>query len=177
MKTRAQQLRTRGRKIFAWSLAIAAAIHLAVFLLTPGFRTELITSSEIRLERPGGPADGAPILLSLFFGPPTITAPDGTPHTEPPERFLEAERLVLFPEDCPPLLLAGNAALLGRVRLLVNPSGRTRVVDVATSTGNPCGDEVMTIVADALWYHWLPSDDYPAPVQLTQPITITEVEP
>lgn len=177
MKTRSQQLRARGRKIFAWSLAIAAVVHVAVFLLTPGFRTELITSSEIRLERPGGAPDGPPILLSLFFGPPTITATDGTTRTEPPERVLQAERLVLFPEDCPPLLLAGDAALRGRVRLRVNPSGRTKVVEVAVSTGNPCGDEVMTIVADALWYHWLPNDDYPPPVDLTQPVTMTEVQP
>ncbi len=177
MKTRSQQLRARGRKIFAWSLGIAAAIHAAVFLLTPGFRTELVTSSEIRLERPGGSAAGSPILLSIFFGPPTITAPDGTTHTEPPDRVLEAERLVLFPEDCPPLALTAETALRGRVRLRVNPSGRTKVVDVAGSTGNSCGDEVMSIVADALWYHWLPNDAFPPPVELTQPITMTEVQP
>lgn len=157
-------------------MAAALAIHVAVFLLTPSFRTELLTSQEIRLGPSGGSFE-IPVLLALHFGPPTLTAPDGTAHREPPERVLDVERLVAFPEECAPFQGNGASALHGSVRLRVNPSGRTKVVDTEVSTGNPCGDEVMQIVAEALWYHWLPNDRYPAPVDVEQPITMAEVEP
>ncbi len=176
MTTRSQQLRARGRRVFAWSLVGAAAIHVAVFLLAPGFRTELLTSQEIRLDPTGG-GQGVPTLVALFFGPPTLTAPDGTTGTEPPRRVLRDERLVVFPPDCAPFTGRGDVTLHGSVHLHVNPSGRTKVVEVARTTGNDCGDAVMTIVADALWYHWLPNDRFPAPVDVIQPITMGEALP
>jgi len=176
LRTRSQELRARGRRIFTWSLAAALVIHVAVFLLSPSFHTELLTSREIRLD-PSGSSFAIPVLLALHFGPPMLTAPDGTTRKEPPERVLDVERLVAFPEECAPFQEAAPTALRGSVRLSVNPSGLTKVVDTVVSTGNPCGDQVMAIVAAALWYHWLPNDAFPAPVDVEQPITMSEVQP
>jgi hypothetical protein len=150
---------------------------VAVFLLTPPFRTELLGPAEIHLEDTPGAGVAVPTLVTLRFGPPTMTDPDGSTSTEPPERVLAVDRLVLFPEHCAPFTTVTDTLLEGEVRLLVNPSGRTNVMGVTRTTGNACGDEVLTIVADALRYHWLPNNRFAAPVDLTQPILMTEASP
>ena len=40
--------------------------------------------------------------------------------------------------------------------------------------GDACGDQVIETVAGDLLYHWLPSERFPAPVDLIQPVTLTQ---
>ena len=94
--------------------------------------------------------------------------------TEPPERTLEAKRLVYLPAACRAIISGSGTIIDGSLRLKVRSTGRVDVVGVVRSTGIPCGDDVLKRVAGDLWYLWLPNSDYPAPVELIQPITLTE---
>lgn len=62
--------------------------------------------------------------------------------------------------------------LSGRVHLRVNATGRVETVELTQSVGHICADEVITTVAASMWYHWLPNDRFPGPVDLDQPITL-----
>jgi len=42
------------------------------------------------------------------------------------------------------------------------------------SSGIRCADDLLERVAGDLLYHWLPSEDFPAPVELTQPMRLSE---
>ena len=57
---------------------------------------------------------------------------------------------------------------------MVDEGGRTDDVEIEQSTGDACADEVLSRVAGDLWYRWLPSEEFPAPVDLVQPITLAE---
>lgn len=172
MKSRSAQLRERHRRIFAWSLAAAVVVHLALFILTPAFRSETENQPEIRvLTVDRGP--GPQTLVEVLFGPPAISALDGTVWPEPPDHLLKVSRLVRLPMGCGAVAPGGGGDLQGRVRLRVRASGLVDVVDVTESTGSSCGDSVMTILAGSLWYRWLPNDRFPPPVDLVQPLTLT----
>jgi hypothetical protein len=173
VKSRAAQLRETHRKVFAWSILAALAAHVAVFLLSPDFRAEPIFSSHLS-EVEGGPG-GAPMRFDLLFGPPTLSAADGTPWTEPEDRILPARRAVHPPMGCQVPPSGTPVPFSGRVRLRVDASGHATVLELVERTGDGCADEVLAIVAGDLWYRWLPNDRFPAPVVLVQPVTLMEV--
>lgn len=177
MKTRAAELRARHRTILGWSLGVAIVVHLAVFLLAPEFRTTPLASSDTDPQATdSATAATAPsAVVDVLFGPPTISTPDGSTWSEPPERRLEARRGVALPPLCAAATHEGRTPLSGRVRLTVKASGRVDVTGLAESTGDSCADVVLTTVAGSLWYHWLPSERFPAPVELVQPVTLTDV--
>lgn len=52
------------------------------------------------------------------------------------------------------------------------PDHMLRTTKLTRSTGDRCGDEILTEMADALVYHWLPTERFPAPVDLLQPVTV-----
>lgn len=169
--TRSTELREENRRVFAWSLGIAVLAHVAVLAFSPTFRAELITGSDIELESvsEGG---STRVAVDVFFGPPDIFEANGTLSRESPDRVLEAKRALGLPAECAALDHKGQTPAHGQVRLTLNASGRVDAAELVESTGDPCGDESMVAVANALWYHWLPSDRFPALVELIQPITI-----
>ena len=44
----------------------------------------------------------------------------------------------------------------------------------SVSTGSACGDATLARVAGDLWYRWLPSEEFPAPVDVVQPLSFAE---
>lgn len=174
MKRNAAQLRSKHRKVLAWSIAAAVAIHVGVFVLAPEFKVEPLGG----LDGENNAGDPMPILaprvLSVFFGPPTIAMPDGTEWQEPDDRVLEAVRVTEFPPECAANAQAELTQQRGSVRLRVNQGGRAAVIDLVEGTGDPCGDRLLKSVAGALHYHWLPNTRFPAPVELVQPLTLAE---
>lgn len=171
MGTRSEQLRRRHRKILAGSLAGAALLHLAVFLLMPEFRADPLFGSDA--ERDTVSVVGlANASVEILFGPPIIRVADGSTWTEPPDRVLPAERGVRLEGACSALLREGGTPLRGRVRLRVRASGRVDVLGLPRGTGEDCGDRILREVAADLWYHWLPNERFPAPVDLVQPVTL-----
>lgn len=171
MKSRSEQLRERHRRIMGWSLVGAVAVHAVAFLLMPAFRAEPLGGADPPLDTIGV-AGGANAEVEVLFGPPTISAQDGTDWTEPPERVLPAERAVRLDPDCVALITGDRMPLRGRVRLRVKASGRVDVLGLPESTGDACGDRIAKEVAGDLWYHWLPNDRFPAPVDLVQPVVL-----
>jgi hypothetical protein len=169
MKTRSDELREQSRRVLGWSLGIAALIHVAVFYFVSWSGTEGESGSGLTLlataQWTGAPVD-------VFFGPPKIFEPDGTLSTEAPDRVLEAARAIRLPPACSASALEVGTPGSGSVRLSVNGRGRVDSVALNESTGNACWDGVATQVAADLWYRWLPSDRFPAPVELLQPITV-----
>ncbi|HZD05882.1 MAG TPA: hypothetical protein VE173_13230, partial [Longimicrobiales bacterium] len=156
MRTRSEQLRDRYRRILAWSLGGAAAIHVAVFVLMPTFRAEPLGGLDVELDTATA-VTGANASVEVLFGPPTIGEPDGSPWTAPRDRVLRAKRGVRLEPACTPLLREERTPRRGRVQLRVRPSGRVDVLDLAGSSGDLCADRVLREVAADLWYHWLPS--------------------
>jgi hypothetical protein len=156
-----------------WSLAIAAVLHVLAFLYLPG-----LPPSE-----PGDVADdidelavvtGSAIPLDLFFGPPVIRNVQGGLAFEPPERVHEEGRAVFVTLGCKRLIEGSTDVHHGTVRLTVLETGLVEVQGVVESTGSRCGDDVIARVAGDLWYRWLPNDDFPAPVEVVQPLTFAE---
>jgi hypothetical protein len=88
---------------------------------------------------------------------------------------LEARPILELPDDCADLVPTGREPMSGLVRLRVPVDGRVDRVQLTQSTGDDCGDRVILAVADALLYRWLPNDQFPAPVDLIQPITLREL--
>jgi hypothetical protein len=120
----------------------------------------------------GGQPGGTVVYVDVLFGPPEISLPDGTTSLEPPERVLAADRILQLPTSCGHLVEEERTPVEGRVRLGVSSSGQTQIREVVRGTGDPCADEVMIAVADALEYRWLPNERYPPPVDLVQPVTL-----
>jgi hypothetical protein len=172
-RSRSAELREKNRRVFAWSLGLAALIHIAVFVLWPGFRVEPLAGSGGQ-DQAVSEAEGGLTFVDVFFGPPDIFEVDGMLSREPPDRVLEADRVLQLPTECATLGQEGRTPAYGRVRVRVRPSGRADVVGIAESTGDECGDEVIRTVAGDLLYHWLPSERFPAPVDLIQPVTLTQ---
>jgi hypothetical protein len=175
MRARSEQLRAQHRRILTWSLGAAAAIHVLVFLLMPTFRAEPLDRPDLELDTIGT-VGGANALAEILFRPPILREANGSEWVAPPERVLAAERGIRLASRCTYLIGAHRARLNGRVQLRVHESGRVEVLGLAGSTGNACGDGVIKDVAGALWYHWLPNDRFPAPVELTQPVTLIAVK-
>lgn len=171
MRSRAEELRKQHRKVLAWALAAAAVFHVGLFLLHPGLRSEATWTANARLE--GVDAVGG-AAVDVRFGPPRITAPDGTVVQEPPERRLQVVRLMRLPANCDVLHQTPELLVRGSVRIRVDPGGYAKAVEVAESTGHACADQVIMRLAGDLQYHWLPSERFPAPVDLVQPVTLVE---
>jgi len=172
MTTRSEQLKRQHRKVLWWAFGIAAALHVIAFLVLPGLRSSRVPVSELELEGVPGIGDA---MVDVRFGPPAITGADGTVTIEPPERILQVVRLVRLPVDCDVPLGSDDLDLSGRVRLRVEADGRADLPDVVLGTGSPCADELMTQLAGDLRYRWLPSERFPAPVELVQPVTLVEI--
>lgn len=172
--SRAQRLRARDRRVFAWSLGAAVVVHVLAVLLFPGFRTKDWSGSDIELG--GDPDDGVRSHVRVVFGPPLIFDAAGGAWREPPDRFLQADRAVRLPVLCTELARTEGQAFVGTVRLRVDPAGYAGEVEVVQGTGDRCADHVMIRVADALRYHWLPTARFPAPVSLEQPVRIVDVD-
>ncbi len=169
-----RQHHERQRRILAISLMVAVAFHIALFVLMPKFETQPMGASNPQDGRKVPPI-GTPTLMNVLFGPPTISAADGSEWAEPDDHVLEAQQLANLPPDCSAFSEAGHAPVHGSARLVVNADGYVNVVGVMESTGDACGDDVLEGIADALHYHWLPNDRFPAPVELVQPITLAQV--
>lgn len=165
--------RKTERKVFIRGWSVAAALHVILFL---GWRE----SREVRVTVPNPDLetveiiDREPIPLELSFGPPTIRNVTGGVSVEPPERTLEVDRLVYLPGNCKALIKGSGAVVRGSVRLAVNETGRTDVRGIHQSTGYPCGDAALQRIAGDLWYRWLPNEEFPAPVELIQPLSFKE---
>lgn len=173
MSDRIAQRRKAERKVFRRGWSVAVALHVIVFL---AWRE----SGEVRVTEPDPDfetveiVDREPIPLELHFGPPAIRNAAGGISVEPPERVLEVDRLVYLPGNCKALVKGSGATVGGSVRLAVNETGRTDVRGISQSTGYPCADAVLQRIAGDLWYRWLPSDEFPAPVELVQPLSFRE---
>lgn len=152
-------------------LAIAVALHVMAF----GFVRWSSTG-------PGWSPDRDLVVLEsnswtgtpvdVFFGPPKIFRADGATSEEPPDRVLEAARLLGMPPTCMSREIPPRGPGSGQVRLTVNANGRIDAVSLDQSTGDSCWDAVAMRVAGDLWYQWLPNARFPAPVELLQPITV-----
>lgn len=172
MKSRADELRKQHRRMLAWALAAAGGLHAVLFLLLPGLPTEATWSPDPQLE--GVPAidEG---MVDVRFGPPQITTADGAVVQEPSERRLQVVRLMRLPANCDALRQVPELLIRGSVRLRVDPGGYAEVMEVVESTGYTCADQMLVELAGDLQYHWLPSERFPAPVHLVQPVTLVEV--
>ncbi|MDX1396830.1 MAG: hypothetical protein R3195_20820 [Gemmatimonadota bacterium] len=169
MRSRADELRRQHRKALAWALAAAAALHVVIFLFLPGLRNDSEWSADPELL--GVNARGG-TLVDVRFGPPLITIAGGAVWQEPPERVLQVVRMMRLPASCD--ALRGTPNIDGSVRIRVDPAGYAKRVETAESTGHPCADQVIEELAGDLQYHWLPSERFPAPVFLVQPVTLVE---
>lgn len=115
-----------------------------------------------------------PVYVRISFGPPEIVTSDGGLEPEPDDRMLEAERLIRLPDECrEPVRTAGELPS-GRVRAWLNPRGEVFRTAIEESAGHACGDELIRMVTDLLWYRWLPNDEHPWPVELVQPVALLE---
>ena len=172
MSDRIKRRKKAERRLYVLCWSLAAVLHVGLFVvlrqtrITVEDREYNIESVEI--------TDRKPIPLDLFFGPPAITNATGGYSVEPPERVLEVDRLVYLPGTCRAIIRGTGDVARGSVRLKVNGTGRVDVLGVERSTGFPCGDATLTRVAGDLWYRWLPSEEFPAPVELVQPLSFAE---
>jgi len=171
MKRSAAQHRERHRKVLAWSFAVAILLHLALFLLSPELRVKVLGDPAVEAVQVGPPLD-VPWALDVRFGPPTLTAPDGTSWQEPADRVLQTVRLIELPPLCAAMAGDQPISLRGSVHLQVNVEGHAAVVELVEGTGTACGDHLLRSVAGDLRYHWLPTSRFPAPLDLVQPVRL-----
>jgi hypothetical protein len=171
MSRRSNEIRQRDSRVLRISLGIAVVLHIAALGLiawskvAPTWRPD---AEAVRLEEDAWTGTH----VAVFFGPPRIVQPDGTLSEEPPDRILEAARVLRMPPICMTREIATAAPGLGEVRLTVNARGRIDAVALTRSTGDACWDQVATRVAGDLWYRWLPDERFPAPLELLQPLTV-----
>ena len=179
MRTRSEELRARNRRVFAVSYLIAALILGAIFVWSPAYDVEPLPSKEIeRVSAEEGEESTpptSPIFVQVLFGPPVISARDGTLWEEPEGRTLEVGRIVDIPGECQEVFASEPLPIAGRVRLRVGGAGDADLVEVTESSGRPCFDQLIALVADALHYEWLPDDRFPPPVDLVQPVSILDL--
>ncbi len=169
MKSREERRRSE-RRVMLWSLTIAAVVHVLALLSLPGLRPSEFEDLEDQRDELTVVA-GSAIPLDLFFGPPVIWGAEGRLNLEPPERVLEEGRAVFVSANCKRLIEESTDVMHGTVRLSVLETGLVDVIGVVESTGTVCGDYVIERVAGDLLYRWLPNDEFPAPVELVQPLT------
>ena len=171
MEQRANTRRRRENRTVFVGLGVAVLLHVAAFAFVGWNRTGpewSLDRSSVTLE----PASWTGTPVDVFFGPPRIYRPDRTLAHEPDDRVLEAARLLGMPPTCLSRDIPPAAPGSGEVRLIVNEDGRIDHVAMTRSTGDTCWDAVAVRVAGQLWYRWLPSDEFPAPVEVLQPITV-----
>ena len=171
MSHRIDRRRRADRRLFIGCWVLAGLLHVVLFLVVPV--RDALARPGLSLELAEAPAPGA-TLLDLYFGPPAISGSSGRVSVEPPERFLETERLVHVPAACRAVIRSSGNDIRGSVRLRVKVTGRVDVTGVVRSSGIRCADDLLERVAGDLLYHWLPSEDFPAPVELTQPMRLSE---
>ena len=56
---------------------------------------------------------------------------------------------------------------------MVNERGRVDSVQVTRSSGSYCWDRALASIAGDLWYRWLPTELFPAPIRLYQPVSLS----
>jgi hypothetical protein len=174
MPNRLDERRRRDREILSLGVAVAAGLHVVAFVFLPGLPESEVAPAEIEVDR-AEVVGGRAIPLDVFFGPPTIEDARGDAYLEPPTRVLSTQRAVFLPASCRVRVEGANEIFTGSVRLEVTASGRVEGLAVEQSTGARCADDVLVRVAGDLWYRWLPSDAFPAPVRVTQPMTFVEI--
>ena len=173
---RGRQERNRSeRRVLGWSLAVAAVLHVLAFLYLPGLRPSECEDFEDDTDELAV-VTGAAIPLDLFFGPPVIRNVEGDLAFEPPERVREEERAVFGTSGCKRLIEGSTDVHHGTVRLTVLETGLVEVQGIVESTGSTCGGDANQRVTGDLWYRWLPSDDFPAPGEVVQPLTFSEAK-
>lgn len=171
MTSRSTELRRSERRVYRVSLGIAFVVHGAAFGLVAWSHAGPQWSpgqDSVQLEE--GSWTGTPV--DVFFGPTRILESDGTLAEEPPDHILEAARILHMPPECLAREIPPSAPGSGQVRLTVNSSGRIDAAALDQSTGDSCWDLVAVRVARDLWYHWLPNEQFPAPLEVLQPVTV-----
>jgi len=168
------ELKARSRRIFFWSMVAAGAVHIVVIAFS-SWRASIADARPPEVAQPSATQwTGAPV--DIFFGPPRIFLPDETLAEEPPTRILEAARSIHTPSACSSREARSTTSVgSGVARLTVNESGRIDLASVAQSTGDQCWDAVALRVVKDLRYEWLPSERFPAPVEVLQPMTVAWV--
>jgi hypothetical protein len=172
MEARADLLRRRDRRVFRWSFAIAVVVHGLVLAFGPWFRTEPVSLSATELVESGPPALGG-IPVDVFFGPPAIVLAADSLETQPPGRVLRAFRAIPAPVGCATNDWLARESAAGSVRLTLRETGRVETVEIVEGTGDRCWDMIVAGLAGDLLYRWLPSERFPMPVELVQPVTVT----
>jgi len=170
VETVADERRKRDQRVPLVSLLIAAVLHAVAFVFvawTQPAPTWTSGHDAIELE----PDAWTGTRIEILFGPPKILSPDGEFIQEPPDRVLEAMRMMQIPPLCLGRAIPPSAPGIGEIRLTVNGIGQIDAATLNVSTGDPCWDQVAIRVAGALWYHWLPGD-LVAPLEVLQPITV-----
>jgi hypothetical protein len=171
MQRTSAELRRRHRRILVGSFSIAVLFHAALILWSPVLEPAPGDGFTAESDLVNAPFD-SPWVLDVLFGPPTLAAENGTRQHEPGHRRLETVRVVEAPAVCTDRQGSVPTQFAGAARLRVNGMGHATVVEVTESTGTACGDELVTEVAGALHYHWLPTPRFPAPVDVLQPVTV-----
>ena len=171
MRSRSEELRREQRRVFGVSLLIAVVFHVVVFLTFPGLRAEILSTPDMELDTTGV-AGGANAWVDLLFGPTVVKLEPEGEWIAPPERFLEADRPIRLSDRCLGLASEDQGRLSARVGLRIKASGRVDVLGVVSGTGSRCADDILSEAAGALWYHWLPNDDFAAPLLVEQPVTL-----
>lgn len=174
MSTRSEQLRRQHRRILGWSLGVAVVAHILVFVLSPTFRTQPLMGADTELDTLGLAA-GANAVADLLFRAPILQLADDSSRATPAERTLETQREVRVPERCLYLTDGSRAPVVSHIRLRVRASGRVDVLGIERTSGDACADDILREAAGALWYHWLPSERFPAPLELDQPVMLVGV--
>ena len=170
MGTRSAELREQNRRVLAWSLAAAVVIHVAAFVFWPETPVEPLGElSESVLQ--GVEEEGVFVEIRAEFAGPEITSAGGVQTSARILRTLVAERLTRVALECRDTMGPGRD-YHGSVRLVVNDEGRVDQKEMVEGSGNSCGDRALLAVAGDLWYRWLPSDTYEAPVVLIQPVSV-----
>jgi len=174
MRSRSEELRARNRRIFAISYLVAALLLVVIFVSAPGFRVQPVPSTEVEHVHAAAIPDW-PLFGQVLFGPPRIRTTDGPTREEPDARTLEVGRVYNMPSDCKDAFLTESLPISGEVRLHVAATGKADLVEWTESTGSPCVDRFIGQFAAALHYEWLPSDRFPPPVDLIQPVRLLDV--
>lgn len=150
----------------------AGVIHATLIVML--YRLQADVPAEVVIQ---DEENGEAVILGfvdVHFGPPEIFLPDGTTWNEPRERVLDVRNFDLLevhlPEACYDGPQRGLVPAEARLRLELNVLGRISDAKVESSEGDACRDGMLTAIAESLWYHWLPNEEFPAPVDLIQPV-------
>lgn len=168
-------LRQRHNRILRWSLAGAALLHVLVLYLVAWDRPTHVFARDTELVEIGDPGLGG-VPVRVLFAPPAITAGPDSVWQEPAGRVLSSEIAVALPPGCVLADLGPTGMGSGVVRLAVSETGHADAVEVVETSGSWCWDGMLGKVAGSLLYRWLPSERFPAPVDVLQPVTVSLVE-